>query len=91
MHHILCGHGGERCEIVDRNEILVDRFDPETGTIYQFYECKWHKCPCLGIANDKYCRTMILENQVRSLGHNVVSVWECENPELSDKQLETKV
>ena len=83
IHHILCGHGGERCVVIDKNEILVDGFDSETGTIYQFYRCKWHGCPCLGIANDKYHRTMNLENQIRSLGHNMVSIWECENSEFS--------
>ena len=77
-----------RCVTIDKNEILVDRFDSETGTIYQFYGRKWHGCPCLGIANDKYHRTMNVENQIRSLGHNVVSVWEWENPEFSKNCLE---
>ena len=74
IHHALCGHGGERCVVIDENEILVDGFDSETSTNYQFYGCKWHRCPYLGIANDKYRRTMNLENQIRSLGHNIVSV-----------------
>ena len=33
---------------------IVDGFDSETSTIYQFYGCKWHGCPCLRIANNKY-------------------------------------
>ena len=74
--------------VINKNEILVDRFDSETGTIHQFCGCKRHGCPCLGIVNDKYHRTMNLENQLRSLGHNVVLVWECENPELSRKHLQ---
>ena len=31
---------------------------------------------------------MNLENQIRSLGNNEVSVWECGNPELSGKHLQ---
>ena len=58
IHHVLCGYGGERCMAIDKNEILVDGSDSETGTVYQFYGCKWHGCPCLGIANDKYHRTI---------------------------------
>ena len=64
IHHTLCGHGGERCVVIDKNEILVDGFDSEIGTVYQFYGCKWHECPCLGIVNDKYHRTMNLGNQM---------------------------
>ena len=71
--------------VFDKNEILFDGFDSETGTIYQFYGCKWHGCPCLRKANNKYHGTLNLENQIQSLGHNVVLVWECENPELSRK------
>ena len=31
---------------------------------------------------------MNLENQIQSLGHNVVLVWECENPDFSNKCLQ---
>ena len=52
--------------VINKQEILVDGFDSETSTVYQFYRCKWHGCPC--IANDrvehKYCRTMAVENQI---------------------------
>ena len=57
IHHVLCGHGGERAIAIDKKEILVDRYDPETSTIYQFYGCKWHECPCLGSNNGKYQKT----------------------------------
>ena len=55
--------------------------------ICQYYGCKWCRCPCLGSTKDKYHRTMNLENQIRSLRRNAVSVWECENPEFSRKHL----
>ena len=84
IHHALCGHGGERCVIIDKKEILVDGYDPETSTIYQFYGCKWHGCPCLGSgSSSKYNNTLRIENQIKSQGYNVVSVWECRTPELS--------
>ena len=76
------------CVVIDKNEILVAGFDSETSTIDQFYRCKWHVCSCLGSAKDKYSKTMNLENQIQYLGHNVVSVWECENPKLPNKHLQ---
>ena len=33
-------HGGEKCVVINKQEILVDRF--ETSTVYQLYGCKWH-------------------------------------------------
>ena len=79
IRHALCGHGGEGCVDTGKNEVLVDRYNPETSTVYQFYKCKWHGCPCLGSASDRYQNTLSTENQIQSRGHNVVSVWECEN------------
>ena len=61
IHHGLCGHGGERCVVIDKKEILVDEYDPETSAIYQFYGCKCHSCPCSGPANDKYRDTLSME------------------------------
>ena len=46
IHHALCGHGGERCVKSGKKEILVDGYEPETKTVFQFYGCKWHGCPC---------------------------------------------
>ena len=57
IHHALCGHGGERCMVIDRQEILVDGYDPETTTICQFYRCKWHGCPCLGGVQSRHLET----------------------------------
>ena len=87
IHHTLCDHGGERCMVINNQEILVHGYDPKTSTVYQFYRCKWHGCSCLGIANDRYHRTMEIENQICSLGYNVVSVSECSHPEMSTRQL----
>ena len=93
IHHALCGHGGERCVTYTNSEgkeveIMVDGFDPESSTVYQFHGCKWNGCPCQGTPNHpKYQRTIERDNFIRSLGHNVISVWECENPKLSRRFL----
>ena len=70
IHHTLCGHGGERAIKINKKEILVDGYDPQTSTVYQFYECKWHGCPyiaglqrhCLESNSDKYHETINLDN-----------------------------
>ena len=107
IHHALCGHGGEQCMVINKQEILVDGYDPETSTIYQFYRCKWHRCPCtspdpagitdLRFSKDKYQKTLHLEARIQNVGYDIVSVWECEDPEptrltqaLSDSKLEKK-
>ena len=50
------GHGGERMERVwvlnDKGEkepvtFLVDGYEPETNTVYQFHGCHWHGRTCL--------------------------------------------
>ena len=67
-----------------RREIMVDGYNPVSSTVYQFYGCKWHSCHCQGVANDlKYLRTLERDNFIRGRGYNVVSVWECQSPELS--------
>ena len=51
IHHKMCGHGGERMVkawiLNDKGKkepasFLVDGYDPETNTVYQFHECHWH-------------------------------------------------
>ena len=93
IHHALCSHGGERCVTYKTSEgkeveIMVDGFDPASSTVYQFHGCKWHGCPCQGTPNHpKYQRTIERDNLIRSLGYNVISVWECESPSLSKEFL----
>ena len=56
VHHKMCGYGGERMVKVwvlnYKNEkepayFLVDRYEPETNTAYQFHGCHWHGHTCL--------------------------------------------
>ena len=91
IHHGLCGHGGERCYRDERgNEILFDGYEPETNTVFEFYGCKWHGCPCSTTDKIKYNETIEREKKIKSLGYNLVSVWECENPKLSNTWFKKK-
>ena len=56
IHHKMCGLGGERMMKVwvlnDKGKkisvpFLVDRYEPETSTVYQFHGCHWHEHTCL--------------------------------------------
>ena len=52
IHHALCGHGGEFYATVNdeeedrEKEIPVDGYEEATKTIFHYYGCKWHGCPC---------------------------------------------
>ena len=92
IHHALCGHGGEYYVTVkddkeDREkEIPVDGYEPESKTIFQYYGCKWHGCPCQKERNsldeERYAKTIDLQKRMEEQGFKIVSVWECEKPEL---------
>ena len=92
IHHALCGHGGEYYVTVkddeeDREkEISVDGYEPESKTIFQYYGCKWHGCPCQKERNsldeERYAKTIDLQERMEEQGFKIVSVWECEKPEL---------
>ena len=92
IHHALCGHGGEFCAGVANVEgdsgkdIPVDGYEPESKTIFQFYGCKWHGCPCQkernSLEKERYSNTINLEKKMKEQFFNLVSVWECEKPEL---------
>lgn len=68
----------------------ADGFCRATNTVYEFYGDKWHgnlrvykpddKChPFSNISADKlHKRTIERENTIKSLGYNVVSIWECD-------------
>ena len=93
IHHALCGHGGERCILIDKNEVLVDGYEPKSKTVYQFHGCKWHGCSCLGSKRTKrdrqrYQETLAIEAKIKGLGYKVVSVWEHEKPQVSNIKLE---
>ena len=69
-----------------KTEIPVDGYEPESKTIFQYYGCKWHGCPCQkernSLEKERYSKTMNLEKKMKEQGFKLVSVWECEKPEL---------
>ena len=66
--------------------IPVDGYEPESKTIFQYYGCKWHGCPCQKERNsldeERYSETIDLEKKMKEQNFKLVSVWECEKPEL---------
>lgn len=103
IHHKMCGHGGERQVMVmikdDEGEekphfYVVDGYEPETNTVYQYHGCKWHGHTCLGNRTNRqkksYYSTKARDYHIVNNGYNLVKVWECEKPELSNKFFEWK-
>ena len=91
IHHPLCGHGGEYCVTINKKETLIDGYEPESRTIFQYYGCKLHGCPCQKERSQaKYDKTLRLEATMKKRGYSVASVWECQKPEFSRKKLKKK-
>ena len=103
IHHALCCHGGERQVTVlienDKGELepylySVDGYEPETNTVYQYHGCYWHGCTCQKDRTKKqfarYVDTICLDKHIERNNYNLVVVWECENPEKSNKWFEKK-
>ena len=92
IHHALCGHGGEFSVKIGGKKIFVDGYEPESKTIFQYYGCKWHGCPCRKERNsldeERYSKTIDLEEKMKEQGFKLISVWECEKPELKKMILE---
>ena len=92
IHHALRGHGGEFSVKIGRKKIFVDGYEPKTRTIFQCYGCKWHGCPCRKERNSldqkRYSKTIYLEEKMKEQGFKLISVWECERPELKNMILE---
>ena len=67
IHHALCGHGGEFSVKIEGKKIFVDGYVPKTRTIFQYYGCKWHGCPCRKERNsldeESYSKTIDLEKR----------------------------
>ena len=91
----MCGHGGERMVTVwvlnDKGEkepasFLVDGYEPETNTVYQFHGCHWHEHTYLKNRTKRqqkrYEDTCQIDWLIKNNGwdtkYNLVSTWECE-------------
>ena len=101
IHHALCGHGGEFSVKIGGKKNFVDGYEPKTRTIFEYYGCKWHGCPCQKERNsleeerssersseERYSKTIDLEEKMKEQGFKLISVWECERPELKKMILE---
>ena len=101
IHHALCGHGGEFSVKIGGKKIFVDGYEPKTRTIFQYYGCKWHGCPCQksgssersskernSLDEKSYSKTIELQEKMKEQGFKLISVWECEKPELKNMILE---
>ena len=101
IHHALCGHGGEFSVIISGKKFFVDGYEPKTRTIFQYHGCKWHGCPCQksgsseqsskernSLDEERYAKTIELEKKMKEQGFKLISVWECEKPELKKMELE---
>ena len=53
---------------------------------FNIHGCKWHGCPCQKERNSleekRYTKTIDLEKKMKEQEFNLISVWECEKPEL---------
>ena len=79
----------ERCVKVGKKEFLVDGYEPETNTVYQYHGCHWHGHTCIENRTknqeEKYLDTKILEKDIKEMKYNLVVVWECEKPKKCNK------
>ena len=71
----------------EKKRLVVDGYDSTTNTIYQFHGDFWHGNPSKFVRTDlnertkvtygeSYDRTSRIENEIRSYGYNVVTIWE---------------
>ena len=97
IHHKMCRYGGERMVNVwvlnDKGKktpesFMVDGYEPETNTVYQFHGCHLHGYTSLENRTNRqqkrYRDTCQIDRLVRKNGWdtkcNLVSAWECEKP-----------
>ena len=90
-------NGGEQSIILkDSQKIKVDGYNQQSNTVYQFHGCFYHGCTTCYKENtinkknnkymsDLYKNTMRNDEEIRSKGYNLVTIWEHEfdNSEMS--------
>ena len=90
MRHAGNSTEGEK-KAVGPRQYSFDGFSQETNTVYDYYGCFWHGCQkCFPngkvlrnpdtqkLLTVSYQETMKREDDIRGLGHNLVSIWACE-------------
>ena len=108
IHHKMCRHGGEHMVNVwilnDKSKktpvpFLVDGYERETKTVYQFHGCHWHGHTCLKNhtkrQQKKYKDMCQIDRLIKNNGwdtkYNLVSTWRCEEPIFKKVWFEKKV
>lgn len=77
---------GVQIDLID-GTTLVDGYDPDTNTVYEFHGDFWHGNPEQYNQNDlhpmKNCtygelyeKTVLKDNKIRESGYNLVTIWE---------------
>ena len=106
IHQKICGHGGERMVKVwtlnqkgekEPMTFLVDVYESETNTLYQFHRCHWHGYTCLKNRTkrqqkrykDMFQIGQLIKNNGWDAKYNLVSTSECEEPMLKKVLFET--
>ena len=67
---------------------MVDGYEPEINTVYQFHGCHWHGYTCLKDRTkrqqkrykDKCQIDWLIKNNGWDTKYNLVPTWECEEP-----------
>ena len=105
IHHKMCRHGGERMVTVwilnDKGEkeparFLVDGYELETHTVYQFHGCHWHGHTSLKDRTKRQQKRYegtcqidwLIKNNGCDINYSLVSIWECEEPIFKKVRLE---
>jgi len=80
---------------------IVDGFNPNTNTVYEFYGDYWHGNPQKFSPNDinqinyksfgeLYQKTINRELEIKKAGYNLITIWELDWNKLPDKFVEQK-
>ena len=84
-------NGGEVRIRTPAESFLVDGYDADTNTVYEFHGCLWHGCPTCYPKRETHSNvnldrsfqevfeaTKIRENTIRLHGYNLITMWECQ-------------
>ena len=78
---------------------LVDRYEPEINTVYQFHRCHWHGHTCLKYRTRRQQKgykdtchiDQLIKNNGWDTGYSLVSPWEWEEPILKKMRFEKEL
>lgn len=81
------GRMGREFRLPQLPHLRVDGFSHETNTVYEFFGCYWHGCPCRPYRDvktiagvtlaERYEQTMTRLEKITQAGYQVEIMWEC--------------